>query len=218
MKEEIVTMSTEVKERRWDPLVKLTHWLIVLAVLANALVTEEGSAAHIWVGYALATILGLRLLWGFVGPAEARFTSFPPSPRNALSHIRDIRAAKISQHSSHNPLGALMVYAIWSCLLLIIGTGIAMSGMPGSGERHNGADAPFASLATAREDKKAGEGAGHEEREGEGKNHEESPLVEAHEIAANLLYLMVLLHIAGVLFETRRSGSQVVLAMLPFRR
>ena len=37
--------------RSWDPVVKLTHWSIVTAIIANALITEEGSGAHIWVGY-----------------------------------------------------------------------------------------------------------------------------------------------------------------------
>lgn len=201
-------MSTEIPSRRWDPVVRLTHWSIVLAVLANAIVTEDGSAAHIWVGYALAAILGLRLLWGLIGPAEARFTAFPPSPRRALAHLREIRAGTITRHGSHNPLGALMVYAIWSCLLVIIGTGIAMAGIPGSGggldDRALGAATP----ATALQAKE----------EGEEEEREEGPLVEVHEVAANLLYLLILLHIAGVAFETRRSGRQVVLAMLPFRR
>lgn len=35
--------------RRWDPVVKVTHWSIVAAILANALFTEEGSGPHIWV-------------------------------------------------------------------------------------------------------------------------------------------------------------------------
>ncbi|MDZ4277165.1 MAG: hypothetical protein U0995_14065 [Erythrobacter sp.] len=39
-----------------------------------------------------------------------------------------------------------------------------------------------------------------------------------HETAANLLYLLILLHLAGVLFETRRSGRQVLVAMLPLQR
>lgn len=63
--------------KRWDPIVKLTHWGIVAAVIGNALVTEEGSGWHIWIGYGLAALLALRLLWGLVGPREARFGSFP---------------------------------------------------------------------------------------------------------------------------------------------
>ena len=44
---------------RWDPIVKITHWTIAIAVLANAVVTREGSDAHVWVGYALASVLVL---------------------------------------------------------------------------------------------------------------------------------------------------------------
>jgi len=111
---------------KWDPVVKVTHWSIVLAVIGNAIFTEEGSGPHVWVGYALATVLAFRLLWGFVGPKEARFTAFPPSPRKALAHIREIRAGHNEIHPSHNPLGALMVYAIWGTLSIIIATGIGM--------------------------------------------------------------------------------------------
>jgi len=95
--------------RSWDPVVKITHWAIVTAIIANALVTEEGSGAHIWVGYALAAVFALRLLWGLIGPAEARFSAFPPSLRRALGHLRDIRVGRKEIHRSHNPLGALMV-------------------------------------------------------------------------------------------------------------
>lgn len=217
-------MTTEQSSRRrWDPVVKLTHWSIVLAILANAVFTEEGSSAHIWVGYGLAAILGLRLLWGLIGPPEARFAAFPPSPARALAHIREIREGRKGEHPSHNPLGALMVYAIWSCLLVIIATGVAMAGLPGSNERHDEAGrAPASySASTGRQDvAERGEGGEHEAegvREG-GEEHEEGPLVEIHETAANLLYILILLHIAGVVFETRRSGRQVILAMLPGHR
>jgi cytochrome b len=211
--------------RRWDPVVKLTHWSIVLAVLANAVVTEEGSNAHIWVGYALAAILGLRLLWGLIGPAEARFSAFLPSPARALAHISEIREGRRSDHASHNPLGALMVYAIWSCLLVIIATGMAMAGLPGAKDRDHetGPAAARYSLsiddrATELKDNEGSESPSGDGREEQGEEQEEGLVVEVHEMAANLLYVLILLHIAGVIFETRRSGRQVILAMLPGRR
>lgn len=198
--------------RRWDPVVKLTHWAVVGAVLANALLTEEGSATHVWIGYALAAVLALRLLWGFVGPAEARFSAFPPNPARALAHVREIRAGGHTRHTSHNPLGALMVYAIWSCLGVVIASGIAMAGLPGAvrAERHEPA-VTTAQVGGEREEE--GEKDGRKDREGE----EEGGLGEVHEAAVNLLYLLIVLHIAGVVFETRRSGRDVVLAMLPGR-
>lgn len=209
-------MTAPATKRNWDPVVKLTHWTIVLAILANALLTEEGSAAHVWVGYALAAILALRLLWGLIGPAEARFSAFPPNPARALRHVGEIRRGEKAEHASHNPLGALMVYAIWSCLGVIIATGIAMAGFPPQGESHEeGRPAVFASAEYDEE--RDGAAAAGEVREG-GEGHEEGGMEELHEIAVNLLYLLIVLHIAGVVFETRRNGRQVVLAMLPRRR
>ena len=67
-------MSVIEPTKRWDPIVKLTHWGVASAVIANALFTEEGSGWHVWVGYALAGLLLLRWLWGFVGTRNARFS------------------------------------------------------------------------------------------------------------------------------------------------
>lgn len=196
--------------RRWDPVVKITHWSIAIAVLANAIFTEEGSGLHIWVGYGLAAILGLRLLWGLIGPAEARFGAFWPSPRKAFAHLREIRTRQASQHASHNPMGAFMVFAIWGCLLTIIATGIAMAGVPPISLAENDAEQRGAT-ELERSDERG-------EEHYEDGEEEEGLLGEVHETAANLLYLLILLHLAGVLFETRRSGRQVLVAMLPLQR
>lgn len=179
-------MEEPVQRRRaWDPIVKLTHWGVVTAVIANAIFTEEGSGWHIWVGYGLAALLALRLLWGLIGPAEARFSAFPPSPRRALAHIAEIRRGEVVRHRSHNPLGAMMVYAIWATLLVISASGIAMSGPP-----------PADPNAVSGE-------------------RGEELFEEMHEIAVNLLYVLIALHLAGVVFETRRSGREVVGSMIP---
>jgi cytochrome b len=203
------------KQRRWDPVVKLTHWAVALAVLANAVIMEEGSAAHVWVGYALAAILALRLLWGLIGPAEARFSAFLPSPRKALAYVGDIAAKRHTAHRSHNPLGALMIYAIWGTLIVIIATGAAMAGLPPTpGTEHrveqSGSSAAMAvSVIEAAEerDNEAGEDGRGEDGEG--------PLGEVHEAGVNLLYGLILLHIGGVLFESRRQKRNLALAMLP---
>lgn len=203
--------ETSPAPRRWDPVVKLTHWTVVAAVLANGLITEPGAAPHLWVGYTLAATLVLRLIWGVIGPAEARFSAFPPSPGRALAHIREIVAGRRTEHASHNPLGALMVYAIWSVLAVIVVTGVLMVSAPAAPER--AAAPPAAAVATLDRDGDEREEAGET-----GEEHEEGPLTEIHEAAVNLLYALIVLHIAGVVFETRRSGRRIVLAMLPGRR
>ncbi|MEQ1499561.1 MAG: cytochrome b/b6 domain-containing protein [Novosphingobium sp.] len=205
--------------KRWDPIVKLTHWGIVAAVIGNTLFTEEGSGWHIWIGYGLAALLALRLLWGLVGPREARFSAFPPSLARVRSHLAEIRNGQVTHHASHNPLGTLMVYAIWATLLIVIGTGVAMSGPPPAnpsalrGEHVEGADDREAEQDEAEmrvPGAAAAEGEGGEEGE-----DEEGPLGELHELAVNLLYVLIALHLMGVVFESRRSGPGVIRAILP---
>lgn len=198
--------------RSWDPVVKIAHWSIVTAIIANALFTEEGSGAHIWVGYGLVAILALRLLWGMIGSPEARFSAFPPSPRRALAHLRDIRVRKKEVHRSHNPLGALMVYAIWSMVGVIIASGIAMAGPPSTAFLDRAALSGDVSRQLVLE-----RGDHDHDDEPEGARGEDSVWEEVHETAVNLLYVLIALHIAGVAFETRRSGREILLAMLPGR-
>lgn len=205
---------------RWDVVVRLTHWGIVIAVVANALATEEGSAAHIWIGYGLAALLALRLVWGLIGPSEARFTAFPPNPRAALDHIRNLARGDHRVHGSHNPLGALNVYAIWLCLAVIIGSGIAMAGSPPmsaeSRMERSHADSRHVQEEPAEDD--IGGSIRSETATGSAVEEEGEAVEEVHGMAVYLLYLLIALHLGGILFETRRSGPGLVARMLPGRR
>ena len=70
----------------FDPLLRLTHWWLALAIIALIVTSqlaellEDGPYEalmwdwHIVSGYALAGGLFVRLIWGFVGPAPARGT------------------------------------------------------------------------------------------------------------------------------------------------
>lgn len=189
--------------RRWDPLVRITHWGVAAAVVINRLITEGGSQAHVWIGLAVAGLLALRFAWGFIGPREARFSSFPPSPGRALAHLADIRAGRHVAHRSHNPLGALMVYALWATLAVTVASGIALTGFPPKAHAEGG-ETPAAAVALQGEEAEGEEG-------GEG---EEGLAEEVHELAANLLLILAALHLAGVAFETHRSGRQILAAMI----
>ena len=91
---------------RWDPLVRLTHWGIAAAILLNGLITEEGSSPHVWIGYAAAGLLALRLLCWLVCSGPARFSAFPPSPGAAFRQVGDMIAGRQDEQQTHNPLGA----------------------------------------------------------------------------------------------------------------
>ena len=110
----------------WDPVVRVTHWVVALSVLLNGLIIEEESQLHNWIGYAVLAMLALRVLWGIVGTEEARFSSFPPSLSRAKAYARGLLHGEHPAQRSHNPIGSLMVYAMWGALAVVIGTGIGM--------------------------------------------------------------------------------------------
>lgn len=117
--------------RVWDPLVRLIHWSLAACILVNA-VSEGEDDLHMWVGYAAAGLLAIRLVWGLIGPRPARFASFPPNPSGAIAHLRAMLPGQRDTpqvHLSHNPLGALMVYNIWGTVAVIAATGYMMGTM-----------------------------------------------------------------------------------------
>ena len=186
----------------WDPVVRLTHWALAAVVLANAVLTEGGSLIHIWIGWAGLAVLVLRLVWGLTGPAEARFAAFPPDPAGAVRHLRALVAGRHPRYRSHNPAGALMVYALWATLAVLIGTGIAMTGTGplGALERQQ---------AIETQDWSTLDLGGDADDDGE-----DSVLGEVHEVAANLILILAALHVAGVVVEGRLSGASLIGPML----
>lgn len=107
----------------WDPLVRLFHWSLVAAFLSNAFLTRPGKEVHEWVGYAVAGLIALRLVWGLVGPRHARFTDFPPAPGAAVGHLAEIAAGRRRAHAGHSPLGALMIYNLLLTMAALALTG-----------------------------------------------------------------------------------------------
>jgi cytochrome b len=187
------------RPRSWDPLVRLTHWIIAAAVVLNGLLTEGGSLIHVWIGYAAFALLGLRLLWGLIGPGEARFSAFPPSLSAARSHLADLAAGRHRSYRSHNPLGSLMVYALWATLFVTAATGIAMESdpFPGAGDERAGAVDVW-----------------HDEKDAEDEGEGNEIFEEIHEAAADLLLILAALHVAGVAVESRLAGTNLVRPML----
>ena len=190
----------------WDPLLRLAHWGIAGVVLANYAFTKEGGSVHIALGWAGMALL--RLIWGFVGPREARFASFPPNPMAALRHLGGLLRGKAPQYPSHNPAGALMAYALWACLAVLMLTGLGMSGL-----------SPF-----AQADLEAAVAEGdwsvlvEEDGDAEGESPYGDVLEEVHEVAANLILILALLHVAGVAVESRALRRNLLAPMLITRR
>ena len=116
-------MSPVASKRVWDPLVRVFHWSLVACVLLNLFVVDDGEDLHQWLGYAAAALVGVRVVWGFIGPRHARFADFFPTPHRVASHVRALLGGEPEHHWGHNPLGALMVLGLLAMVLSLGLTG-----------------------------------------------------------------------------------------------
>ncbi|MCB2135181.1 MAG: cytochrome b/b6 domain-containing protein [Rhodobacteraceae bacterium] len=199
----------------WDLVVRSSHWIIAVVVIGNAVFTGGGSTVHVWLGWIGMTALALRLLWGLVGPAEARFAAFPPRPRAAVLHLRDLARRTPGEYPSHNPAGAVMVYALWSTLAAVILAGLVMTSgatpMEVARQKAAVAAGDWAALIVDSDDAADGSDAA---ASGILSRETKKAVKELHEMGGNLLLLLAVLHVGGVLAESLVLKRNLVKPML----
>ncbi|TKW63615.1 MAG: cytochrome B [Paracoccus denitrificans] len=160
----------------WDPLLRGFHWILAFLVVAAWLLGNYGPDSmklHFWCGYAVAFLLAFRLIWGFVGPAPARFASFLRGPKAIGDYVGHMFLRQPSHWPGHNPLGALSVIAMLAALVAQV-----LSGM--MSESENFVDVgPLAGYVSSSTRETA---------------------MDYHEFGANLILVLVLLHVAVILF------------------
>lgn len=111
----------------WDPLLRAFHWLLVLAVGAGWLLGHFGPLQmtwHFWAGYTVIGLLVFRLVWGVVGPRNARFASFVKGPVAVARYVSHLGTRTPSHQAGHNPLGGWSVLALLAVLAGQVGTGL----------------------------------------------------------------------------------------------
>ena len=84
--------------------------------------------AHATVGILLAGWIIFRLVWGFIGPQYARFSSFPiPTPQTALTGVQKLIRKETEHTPGHSAIGGRAVYVLIGLIGLIAITGMASS-------------------------------------------------------------------------------------------
>jgi len=174
----------------WDIVVRVFHWALAAAVLLAFLTAELFGATwltyHIWAGAGAGALVLARLLWGFTGSTYARLSSFVTGPRATLRHLRELASGQNARHLGHNPLGGWMILA-----LIAVALGLAISGVAQLGGVFKTGPLGFAVTYSTGEQ-----------------------LSELHEVFADLLLILIALHIIGALFESWRTRENLPLAML----
>lgn len=111
----------------WDPFVRVFHWSLVTLFVVAFLTGDEVEWLHLAVGYGIATLLALRIVWGFVGPRHARFSDFMRPLREVLAYFRSVLLLRPRRYLGHNPAGGVMIVALLSVLIGISVTGCMMT-------------------------------------------------------------------------------------------
>jgi cytochrome b len=107
----------------WDPFVRVFHWSLVALFIGAFATGDDSERLHVMFGYAIAALVALRIVWGFVGSQHARFADFVTSPGTALAYVRDALSLKARRYLGHNPAGGAMIL-----LLLVALAGTCVTG------------------------------------------------------------------------------------------
>lgn len=186
--------------RVWDPLVRVFHWGLV-AVFALAWITgDESQGLHNWAGYTAAALIAVRIVWGFVGSPYARFSQFVRGPGVVGAYLGDVLRRREARYIGHNPAGAVMII-----LILVTMSGTAFTGwlMVDPARQAMLPAMPQMIAAAYADGDEAGTSLGGDEA-----------LEEVHEVLANLMLLLVALHLAGVVFGSFRHHESLARAMV----
>ena len=109
------------KIRIWDLPTRVFHWLFALAVFGAIITDFLGEIEwHSYCGYTALVLVIFRIIWGFVGPLHARFSSFVPSFSKLKTLLKDTKSDQLG----HNPLGALSVLAMLVIVLVQATSGL----------------------------------------------------------------------------------------------
>lgn len=163
----------------WDPVVRISHWLVAVFVLLAWFTRHGKRDSHETVGYIPLGVLGIRLLWGRIGPVHARFASFLRGVDTTLMYARELWHEVEPRYIGHNPLGAWMIVALMATVTLV-----CVSGWLYTTDRFWGIEW----------------------------------VGSLHDRLADILWFLVGLHVAGVIFASVRHRENLIAAMIHGRK
>jgi cytochrome b len=183
--------ATELRPVRvWDLPTRVFHWSLALLVISAVVCVKVGGNAMTWhfrAGYAVIALLGFRIVWGLIGGRWSRFASFVYAPATILRYLRGEHLAGDHFEVGHNPLGSLSVLGLLGILLLQVSTGLfADDEVSSSGPLVKFVSGAVSSLATRWH----------------------------ADFGAVIIYVLVGLHVAAIVYYRRRKQLDLVTPML----
>ncbi len=180
----------------WDLFVRVFHWTLVVGFCTAYLAEDEMLGLHVWSGYLVFGLVLLRIVWGMVGSAHARFGDFVYGPGEVVRYVKQVITFNAPRHVGHNPAGGAMIVLLLLNLILISLSGMLLYGA----ENQAGLLGDFAEALGVAGERGA------------------EALEEVHEFFANLTLLLVVIHVSGVLFDSLLHGENLVRSMFTGRK
>jgi cytochrome b len=177
----------------WDLPVRVFHWALALLVISQLVTAALGGNAmqvHAFGGYAILALVLFRILWGFFGGTHARFRDFVRAPAAVVRYAKSILGGPHATHRGHNPLGGWSVLVMLGSLLVQAATGLfANDDVMMEG--------PLAKHVSERASKIA---------------------TAIHDVNAAILFTLVAIHIAAVLFYWLAKKEDLIVPMITGRK
>lgn len=163
--------------------------LAVLVILAYA--TGELGVAHAWLGYGVAAVILVRLVWATAGVPQLGLARFYPV----------FQGLKLGNAMTHPAISRTLLAGIAACLIGATASGVMMDGGRSLRVDAQQSVAPaFAERDNRDRDK--------DRRRGDDRS--DSALGEVHEALANLLIALVVVHV-GYLVMFKRPLARFML-------
>ena len=108
----------------WDWLVRLSHWSVAILFCLNYFFISPDEYTHVQIGYAVASIVAVRILWGFTFARGAnRILNFIPTPSGMKKHVAELQQRQGPEEPHHNAFGAVAIWLMWILLLAVPAAG-----------------------------------------------------------------------------------------------
>lgn len=177
------------RTRLWDLPIRLVHWsLVVLLPLMWWTGEEHEVDLHKILGYVILALVAFRIIWGFVGSSNARFSQFLKGPGAVMDYARrTLTGGPAKVHAGHNPAGGWSVIVLLLLLAMQVGIGLFAQDVDGLA---SGPLSYLVSYETA------------------------DTMRELHELVFNLILAFVVIHLAAVLFHSLVKKDRIVPPMV----
>jgi len=195
----------------WDPLIRIFHWSLVL-FFAIAYISGESDfeAVHAWAGYIIVGLIAFRMLWGLIGSKHARFSDFVYRPATIKRYLKSLLSRHPKHYLGHNPAGGAMVLMMLVMLALVSWSGLLTYAAEGKGPLAAGS--PITISNAYADDDWSGWGEGKRGHKGD------DFWEDIHEAAANMMLLLIAMHLAGVAVSSLLHGENLPRAMITGRK